>query len=267
MKRITLCADDFGMHPDVNSAISRLIEADRIQATSCLVTSEYWQSSTKQLAVLRDKADIGLHLNFTEGKGLSESFLEGLPGLKKMLISSHLGLLNEQAIEEEIIAQYQAFIDGTGHHPDFIDGHQHVHHLPMVRSALLATIRRFQPPQGVWVRSISPMNRFGGGFKSRIIELSGAKKMEQMLTSKGISRNRSFAGVYSLTTQQNFRSLMQEWLQTSSDSGLIMCHPAKSEKTIQLDHYPARVKEYDYLMNDQFIDDCHTAQVALERLS
>ncbi|MRI33773.1 hypothetical protein EOPP23_12335 [Endozoicomonas sp. OPT23] len=266
MKRITLCADDFGMHPAVNNAIASLIKADRIHATSCLVTSEYWQSSIGQLQALRDKADIGLHLNFTEGNGLSESFLEGLPSLNKMLIFSHLGLLNEQAIEEEIIAQYQAFLNDTGQHPDFIDGHQHVHHLPVVRSALLATIRRFQP-ENIWVRSVSPMNRFGGGFKSWVIEQSGAKKMAQILNTKGIRCNQSFAGIYSLTTQQNVRELMQEWLKDSSDSGLIMCHPAKSEAAVQVDHYSAREKEYSYLLGEQFLDDCQSAQVSLERLS
>ena len=267
MKRITLCADDYGMHPAINNAVASLIKADRIQATSCLVTSKYWQNSITTLTSLREKADIGLHLNFTEGNGFSESYLEGLPGLNKMLIFSHLGLLNEQAVEEEVIAQYQTFLDDTGHHPDFIDGHQHVHHLPVVRSALLATIRRFQPPESLWVRSVYPMDKSGGGFKSQVIEQSGARKMAQILASKGITHNQSFAGVYSLTTKQNFAALMQEWLKNASDAGLIMCHPAKSDNPAQLDHYSARVKEYEYLLSERFITDCQTAEVSLERMS
>ena len=250
MKRIVLCADDFGMHPDISDAIITLAEHNRLSATSCLVTSPHWLGDKDKLDALRSRIDIGLHLNFTEGAGLSAHFKQGLPGLKSMLWRSHCRLLPTQQIEDEIAAQLDCFCDTFGSAPDFIDGHQHVHHLPQVRDALLKVTSQ-RNLNNLWFRSVTPMVSQGSSLKSKVIEYSGAIKFKQQLTRHRLESNRAFAGVYSLSEEESFADLMAYWLEKLPDNSLIMCHPSQSSNS-DIDHLQARIKELDFLMSSQF---------------
>ena len=250
MKRIILCADDYGMHPDVSDAIVTLAEHDRISATSCLVTSPHWFQDQGKLRHLKDRIDIGLHLNFTEGSGLSTRFQDGFPDLKAMLWRSHCHLLPTALIEEEIDAQLDCFRETFDSSPAFIDGHQHVHHLPQVRQALLKTLKK-RALEHIWLRNVTPLISHSSWLKSKIIEYSGARNLSKLLTQYGLKCNSAFAGVYSLSEKESFPSLMAEWLTQLPDGGLIMCHPCQPS-TSDVDHLPARIKEFDFLMSVQF---------------
>ena len=265
MKRITLCADDFGMHPDVSEAITRLAEMQRIQATSALVTSPYCQQGAAQLAPLKDDIDIGLHLNFTEGKGLTETFKNGLPGLPAMLWKSHCRLLSINALKDEIRAQLDSFTRLFGCTPDFIDGHQHVHHLPQVRTALFSVLAECDYAD-LWIRSVSPMIGQSSFVKSQIIEKSGAKALRTLICHSSFKTNTHFAGVYSLSEQESFPELMQYWLKHLSDGGLIMCHPAMGSVGT-IDHAPARQLELNYLKSDDFLKALQDTDTTLSKLS
>ncbi|AMO57365.1 hypothetical protein GZ77_15710 [Endozoicomonas montiporae] len=267
MKKLTLCADDYGMHPQVSRAIVELIQQQRVQATSCLVTSDYWQESVHFVNDIRTQADIGLHLNFTEGSGLSNAFVNGLPGLGKMLALSHLRLLNTGHLVEEISAQFEAFTSATGFFPDFIDGHQHVHHLPQVRDALLKVISRYSLSERFWVRSAYPMVSATSDLKAQIIVGSGAKAFSRQLQSNSIHHNSSFAGVYSLTPNQPFRQYMRQWMHHLQHYGLVMCHPARAASPGQFDHSRTRLQEYNYLKSQEFIADCRENTIKLVRFS
>lgn len=272
MKRVTLCADDYGIHPSASEAIIDLIRKDRIQATSCLVTSELWAQSAPQVVDVRQKADIGLHLNFTEGRGLSQAFRKGLPGLGGMLIKSHLKLLDDKSLTEEIRSQFEAFISATGFQPDFIDGHQHVHHLPQVRDALFKVLADYSLSETFWIRSVYPMQITVSGFKSQVIVQSGAKALGQQLKARSLHHNKAFAGVYSLAPQEPFDKYMRHWLRESTDGNLIMCHPARkpfmaNQPAADIDHAEARNQEYDYLLSEDFISDCNNNKINLARMS
>ena len=267
MKRITLCADDFGMHPDISNAIAHLIQQKRVQATSCLVTSDYWGESAHLISDIRQSADIGLHLNFTEGKGLSQAFRDGLPSLGKMLIKSHLRQLNHQHLAEEIQSQFEAFATATGHLPDFVDGHQHVHHLPQVREALFQVLANYSLPERFWVRSVDPMLITASTIKSHVIVHSGARSLRKQLQGKSLFHNKAFAGVYSLAPKQPFARYIRQWFCSLPDISLIMCHPAKATSIINVDHAEARLQEYHYLLGNDFTSDCANNKVKLTRLS
>jgi predicted glycoside hydrolase/deacetylase ChbG (UPF0249 family) len=145
---VILCADDYAMTAGVSAGIEELASAQRLSATSALVTGPHWREHGPRLRGLRDKIAIGLHFNLTLGAPLSRmNFLapEGkLPPLAHLLRKSVLGQVNAREIAEELHRQLDAFEDGTGLPPDTIDGHQHVHALPGIRGAvLLALVKRF----------------------------------------------------------------------------------------------------------------------------
>lgn len=265
MKRIILCADDFGMHPDVSDAIVSLSEHNRLSATSCLVTFSHWPQEQSKLRPLKDRIDIGLHLNFTEGPGLSDHFQDALPGLKTMLWRSHCHLLPSHQVEEEIRAQLDAFCETFDSSPAFIDGHQHIHHLPQVREALLKILRE-KELEHIWLRSVTPLISQTNSLKSKIIEYSGAIKFKKQLTQCEVKTNTAFAGVYSLSEKESFPYLIAKWLENLPDYGLIMCHPSQPASS-DIDHLPARIKEFDFLMSAQFGELLDENDVTLHLLS
>ena len=252
MKRITLCADDYGISSGVSEAILALADKGAIQATSCMVTMPAWQEQAAHLKPYAGQIDIGLHLNFTEGKGLTQGFRHGFPGLYSMLIKSHLRLLNYPQLVEEIQAQIRGFIATTGRQPDFIDGHQHVHHLPEIRQALITVMQAMKLPASTWVRSVSPLIAPDKNLKCLIIEHSGAQPLRRLLKQTGFRTNKAFAGVYSLSPDEAFRPLVQSWLKALPDGGLIMCHPGLANPDESIDHAQARYVEYEYLASDSF---------------
>ncbi len=267
MKRITLCADDFGIHPSVSEAIITLAQQQRIQASSALVTSKYCQQDAKDITRLNNAIDIGLHLNFTEGSGLSPAFKNSLPGLASMLVRSHCRWLSHSLLMVEIRAQLDRFEDLFGMTPDFIDGHQHVHHLPIVRDALIAVLAE-RHYEKLWIRSVTPMFSYSTTVKSKMIEWSGAAALKRLIEMAGFETNHGFAGVYSLSKQAYFEKLMSAWLSAIPDRGLIMCHPALATNSdAAIDHKEARHQEYLYLTSNQFLSALQSTGATLTKYS
>ena len=56
-------------------------------------------------------------------------------------------------LRTEIAAQLDTFTQALGRAPAYIDGHQHVHQLPVVRTLLLEEIARRYPAAALWLRS------------------------------------------------------------------------------------------------------------------
>ncbi len=87
----------------------------------------------------------GLHFNLTEGRPLSRELLRvwgRFPTLPKLIARAHLSALPRAALRAEFDAQFDAFVAATGAPPRFVDGHQHVHHLPVVRNVVLDALAR-----------------------------------------------------------------------------------------------------------------------------
>jgi hypothetical protein len=51
---------------------------------------------------------------------------------------------------------------------------------------------------------------------------------------------------------------MQEWLKKSQQGKLIMCHPGRESTNIKDPIRNARLREYNYLMSDDFLNDLKT---------
>ena len=253
-KNITICADDYGMSLDINRAITALLEKGTINATSCMVNMPYFISGVALLKKHSTNAKIGLHLNLTEGKPLS-----GYPdtnnngkfhSLSNILIKSHLRKLNYNSIYNELKAQLSAFITSWGVLPDFLDGHQHIHHFPTIRKAIIALYKEFNLKENdTYIRSVRNIKR--PNFKSQVIYFSGAKKFESMLQKARIKYNSNFSGIYSLDNNDVvFRGIILKSYAEIKDGGLIMCHPCTNlNKKDPIGE--SRLKEYLYFNSDQ----------------
>ncbi len=261
MDTFILCADDYGYSPEVSDGILQLIKAQRLSAVSCMTSMENWNSAASELKNFQNNIDIGLHLNLTEGPTTLRS------SLNKLIITSHLRLVNYNAIVKLLEQQINLFVAAIGRLPDFIDGHQHVHHLPIVRQALIDIYQKYFPEHQAYIRISS--NGFAedlkNSFKASIIGLTGAKALKKLLLQNQIPFNSSFSGSYDFSTDKPYRERFIEFLKQTKTGGLIMCHPSLKTNNRQDAIAAARAQEYAYFISDEFLLDCQQANKQLAR--
>ena len=269
MKRtLALCADDFGQAPGISAGIVRLAAARRLSAISCITNLPHWSVDAPLLRGLPDSVDLGLHFNLTEGAPLSPRLARlwpQLPGLGTLLARAHLGLLPRGALRSEFQAQVRAFIETTGKAPRYIDGHQHVHALPIVRELILDAVEHTRPLPALRCtgRILGP----GFALKRRIIERSGGRALRRQLVQRELAHNPALLGVYDFS-ETPYRALMQGWLKAvPSEGALLFCHPGDASVPAAADAIAtARQREIAYLESADFAFDLAQAGVALGRV-
>ena len=266
LKKIILCADDYAQNEDISHGIVSAVDAGRLNAVSCLTTSAYWSDASIDLSSRRPHVFVGLHFNLTHGLALSDAWKarygQHFGGLLGLLKSSYFNRLDQKVLKAECAAQLEAFRDALGVYPDFIDGHQHVHQLPLVREALLAVYQMNQLK--VFIRNTSCDMRFS---KAYVIACLGGSTFKRILDEKGISTNASFSGVYPFRRAPDYRRYFNTFLNQSLNHGLIMCHPGNRsfDRTDPLSF--SRYYELEYLMSDSFLDDLSFHGVGLVQVS
>jgi predicted glycoside hydrolase/deacetylase ChbG (UPF0249 family) len=267
MKRIVLCADDYGQEESISQGIIALVEKKRLTATSCLVNSPYWESHARWLRPFFGQIDVGLHFNLTEGHPLSLLYKavigERFLSLSRMLRKAFLRQLILPLIEAELYAQLNAFTQHWGAMPDFIDGHQHIHQLAIVRDALLKVYQTRFTGTKTYVRWVTGKSRFN--FKKFIIFLSGSRRVHRLLVKNHVPHNLSFSGIYDFSKARHYKRLFPEFLRQITDGGLILCHPGLSSVTSQDPIALARYEEYQYFVSPTFMQDCEQNKVILTR--
>lgn len=267
MRVINLCADDFGYHPAINQAILDLLGQGRLSATSVITNSSYWTLAASSLKRWLPYTQVGLHINLTEFEALSPGGRSVIQPLPQLMRKAYRTQLATTAVAEEIEAQLQAFVDHLGVLPHYIDGHQHVHQLPIVRRALLKVYARYYPDASALIRipeqkwRATQLADWQIGVKPMIIKMTGAKRLRRILQNRCIPHNQSFTGIYNFKAK-NYRSCFQYFLKQIDHEGWLMCHPAAA--LIENDAIAqARVQEYAYLSSLAFNEDCHTSGIML----
>lgn len=264
MKGISICADDYGLHPEVDRAIVDLATRKRLGATSVLVDA---QGLSERAAWLDGvDIDVGLHLNLTQMVGdLDASDVQA--SLARLILDCYLGKISRQWVQSSLRRQLDRFESLFGRMPDYVDGHQHVHQLPIVREVLLQELsERFPRVSGEsvgrsrsrpWIRSTcaSPgllQTGLRQWLKAMVIQALGAKSLEQSARVAGFSMNAGFAGIYDFTKPAlPYDVLMRHWLDTCAQGCVIMTHPSLAK----IDADPvgqARRVEYQVLASDGF---------------
>lgn len=251
MSTIGVCADDFGLHEGINEAALALVAMGRAQAIGCLVGGRAWTAPwiRRLHGLAADRTEVGLHLDFTERPLL--------PGSRRTLVclvaAALLRRLDREAIRSEVRAQLDAFEEGLGRGPAFVDGHQHVHQLPVVRDALLDELATRYRAGTVWLRSTRTAPAAGwAAIKPRGIEWLGSRALVSLANRAGFAHNHHLLGVYDFQGgAARYRWLLAGWLREAGDADLLMCHPsARRDPADPLSD--ARLAEYRVLGSEDF---------------
>jgi predicted glycoside hydrolase/deacetylase ChbG (UPF0249 family) len=262
-RRVSLCADDYGMSEGVNRAIRDLIEKRRLSATSVMVVTPAFTraeiDALKAAAAAAPGFAIGLHVTLTAPfHPLTMPFRPLKDGeflkLGRLMQAAVLRRLDTEMLRAEIAAQIATFTDMVGKAPDYVDGHQHVQLFPMVREAFVAAVKEHAPT--AWVRQCGRGGVRPGRFrdaKALMLDVL-SRGFREIATRGGLKFNPAFAGAYHFSKKADFPKLFERFLLRLPDGGLIMCHPAFVDQTlIALDPLThQRKNEYDWLMSDDF---------------
>jgi predicted glycoside hydrolase/deacetylase ChbG (UPF0249 family) len=263
LRRIWLCADDYGLAEGVNRAIRDLISRGRLNATSVMTVGpaigRAEVTALQEAAAASPRCAIGLHVTLTAPfRPLSMHFRPHNGGLflpfPNLLRAGLLRRLEPELIEDEVSAQLAAFKELFGRAPDFVDGHQHAQLFPQVRDAFLRAAKEAAP--GAWVRQggrLKPLAKLLGAPKALVLDVLSAQFRKRAADAE-IPFNPAFAGAYDFSRASDFGALMSEFLEGLPDDGLVMCHPGFVDETLEsLDPLTTqREAEHAYLGSDQF---------------
>lgn len=257
---LLLCADDYALTEGVSRAIEELSAAGRISATSAIVTSRHWPAHGGRLASLRDSIAIGLHLNLTLGSPLGRMpglAPEGqLPTIGDLTRRAIAGTLDPDEIAEEALRQLAEFEAQTGFAPDFVDGHQHVHALPLVRSGVLSAMSEQFPDRRMLIRnpssSVSAIVRRASAVPKALTIAWLSRGFGHAVRKAGFMANDSFAGVSDFRPADAARDFARA-NRAAGPLHLIMCHPGHmDEELANSDPIAARrPAEYQALMHGE----------------
>ncbi|WP_298280940.1 ChbG/HpnK family deacetylase [uncultured Bradyrhizobium sp.] len=262
LRRIWLCADDYGLSDGVNRAIRDLIERGRLNATSVMtVTPAIGRDAAAALTASVAKSPrcaIGLHVTLTAPfRPLTMHFrpLDGdmfLP-FPRLLRAGLMHRLDAELVHAEVLAQLATFHDLFGRAPDFVDGHQHAQLFPQVRDGFLRAVKERAPD--AWVRQCGrdgPLARITGP-KTLVLSVLSTQ-FRAKASRAGLRFNPAFAGAYDFTRTSDFAALMQGFVEGLPEDGLVMCHPGFVDETLKsLDPLTTqRETEHAYLASDDF---------------
>lgn len=226
-RAIRLIADDYGLSPGVSEAILDLIGRGRLSGTSCMTGFPEWPQAAGSIKPFIGRAAIGLHLTLTDQPALTapsslapHGQLPTLGELASPLKRRSFGLAD---IHAELDMQHRRFVEALGSEPDFIDGHQHVHFLPVVRDWLKTRFAGSQKPK---LRGAPTLSRSVGVTALKVAAIATlARGFDRSMEAAGFSVMKPLAGIYDWRRPADFAPTVRIALERLPEGGVFMCHP------------------------------------------
>lgn len=277
MPALTLIADDYAMTAGVSRGILRLMEHGRISGTGAMTNRLHWKGWSHALRGFHGKADLGVHLNLTLGRPLTEMPLLApggeLPSIGDIAKGALRRKLPVEEIATEIEAQLDAFEQAMDRRPDFIDGHQHVHGLAGVRRALMAVLRdRYGQGPKPWLRdpsdSLTRIVKRRRNMQKALAVASLASGFGGRAREAGFLTNDGFAGFSAFDPQGDYAADFESYLAAPGSRHLVMCHPGEIDEELKAVDpvVETRPQELAFLLGDRCQELMADAGLVLARL-
>jgi chitin disaccharide deacetylase len=227
-------ADDFGLSVPVNKAIDHCFKYQLINSTSMMVnTPEFEQACTLANASMY-KEYIGLHVNLTQGRPVSEFHIrkyldrEGnwdSDKIKTFRIIESTAV--KKAFKIEILEQLKRF-ENAGFKPSHINSHHHTHTLPWLFPIFLEISAEMKYPLRIAQTSFS-----GSKIKA------GYRKIINSILKK---RNLNFSDYF-----ETMDSYEKRQTQIAGNTIEIMVHPTYNKEGLLIDALDNLEFNHNYL--------------------
>lgn len=277
---LIVTADDFGIGPGVSRGILELAAQRRVTATVLLVNSPHARAAVQMWRRAGQPAELGWHPCLTLDAPLLParrvpSLVDGqgrfcsLPVFLRRLL---LGQVRRSEAAAELRQQWQQYIDWVGHPPSVVNGHHHVHVLPMVRDVLTELLAEQSPPPYLRrVREPLTMIASVSGSRGKRLFLN---RLGQRAASRG-GQHQRFPGndwLLGLTGSRTLADLrlFERWLRSLPEQTVeLMCHPGQVDPALlgrdaaDEQGLQERALEMAYLSHPDFVSVCRQAQFTL----
>lgn len=245
-------ADDFGETEDITQGICLAIEAGVVTSTSVMANMPGTAEALLRAPRLAQQASFGVHLNLCEGQPLTRGptliDADGRFLRKRTLAARALtGKLSLPELEAEVIAQIGLLRD-AGIRISHLDGHKHLHQLPIVCAAVANVLPRFGIER---VR----ITRLGGWLRAR-----GAMTLARELAARHAAHVFARARLRSPVCTVDLRDLIggDALAQTLGSAAKgpepveLCCHPGTAAADAGKPGSHRRGEELDYLLSPDF---------------
>ena len=261
-KKISIVADDFGITQKVNDVIIDLIIKKKISDTSCIVLTQNFKKNFKNLNDLPVKFGKGIHLTLTDFKSVTSpksiSFNGKLPTFYQLFLKIYKGQVLVDDIVNEINSQLDIFEDFVGSKPNFIDGHHHVHQLPIISNILLKLIKKRyneDPPfiRNTYESNIKILKRNICLTKTFLLSYYGYF-FKKKLINNNFKTNNGFSGIYDFSEVTKYDYLFNKFIKYVDHNHLLMVHPGESDEYLEkIDPVTStRDKEKNFFLSSRF---------------
>ena len=139
-----------------------------------------------------------------------------LPSFAQIIRMIWSGRIPGQVVREEFGRQLDSFTKAFGSLPAYIDGHHHVHQLPIIREIVVSSVSAVQGSNPIFVRNcyVRPQLALQRGvtpLKAIGLAVPG-RGMVTWLKRYGLWTNSDFSGVYDLSGKASYESLFERFL-------------------------------------------------------
>tara|TARA_B100001057_G_scaffold301008_1_gene301187 strand:- start:2087 stop:2941 length:855 start_codon:yes stop_codon:yes gene_type:complete len=270
---ISICADDFGITEKVDKSIINLILNKRLTETSCIVLTQNFKNSSKELKRTPREFGKGIHLTLTDFNSLTSPKTFTNDGKFLPFKNLFFKILKKEILNDEIIkeinAQLDFFEELMGTSPDFIDGHHHVHQLPIIRDLVFEILKKRYKNNLPWIRNTSEsslkiLKRNVALTKTYILSFYGLK-LKKKANEEGFRTNDGFSGIYNFSNNTDYKICFINFIKFIENNHLLMVHPGESDENLKrIDSVThTRNLENDFLRSNDFLDILRTKSILL----
>ena len=158
-----------------------------------------------------------------------------------------------------------------GQPPNFIDGHQHIHQLPVVRDAILKVIASKSFKDKVWLRAsgeplVKTLRRGISIGRTMAIGVLG-KSFKKLAARSGLITNDVLIGSYNYQSERMGVEILSKFLQNTQDGTLMYFHPGYNDPVLETRDILTthRESELEIVISDSFLKILASADVRLAR--
>jgi predicted glycoside hydrolase/deacetylase ChbG (UPF0249 family) len=248
---LILHADDFGETAEITAGICQAIEAGVVTSTSIMANMPGTADALPRVARLADRASFGVHLNFCEGKPLTRgaSLVDergNFHSKRALFLRAVRGTLSLAELEAEITAQI-ARIHEASIRISHVDGHKHLHQLPVVRNAVARVLPRF----GIQRVRVTRLTRLAGAKPATLVREALAWQAKRTFHRAQL---RSPARVVDLqAVMQPVQTNGMSFTRWAPEGPIeVFCHPGTRQADIEKPGSCRRFDELTYLLSPRF---------------